>query len=294
MSASHTAPGERPLASWRDRGPRADTTHGRSATLLAPAGKSDPIDALSVSRAALREPNLPVAKLDGESRRLRLLVDHRDDLVGERTRIQCRLRWHLHELALEAEIPPSSLRRFKVLDHLAEQLSSVEGTVAELARELVGRTRELTVRINELEHEISAIVKLLAPSLLALPGCGVLSAAKIVAETAGARRFRSKAAFARWNGTAPIPVWSSNTERFRLNRGGNRQVNAALHRIGVTQWRGVGPGRGYVQARMTAGDTKTEALRALRRRLSNVVFRLLVVDEIARERAPETAVPVAA
>jgi transposase len=257
-------------------------------------GKSDPIDALSVARAALREPNLPVAKLDGESRRLRLLVDHRDDLVGERTRIQCRLRWHLHELALEAELPPSSLRRFKVLDHLDKQLSSVEGTVAELARELVGRTRELTVRINELEHEISAIVKLLAPSLLALPGCGVLSAAKIVAETAGARRFRSKAAFARWNGTAPIPVWSSNTERFRLNRGGNRQVNAALHRIGVTQWRGVGPGRGYVQARMTAGDTKTEALRALRRRLSDVVFRLLVADEITREGVLETPLPLAA
>lgn len=257
-------------------------------------GKSDPIDALSVARAALREPNLPVARLDGESRRLRFLVDHRDDLVGERTRIQCRLRWHLHELALEGEVPPSSLRRFKVLDRLDEQLSPIEGTVAELARELVGRTRELTVRINELEHEIGAITKLIAPGLLALPGCGVLSAAKIVAETAGARRFRSKAAFARWNGTAPIPVWSSNTERFRLNRGGNRQVNAALHRIGVTQWRGVGPGRAYVQARMAAGNTKTEALRALRRRLSDAVFRLLVADEIAREGGLASAEHVAA
>jgi transposase len=257
-------------------------------------GKSDPIDALSVARAALREPNLPVAQLDGESRRLRLLVDHRDDLVGERTRIQCRLRWHLHEIAPDADIPPSSLRRFHMLDKVDKRLESIEGTVADIARELVGRTRELTVRINQLEHEISAIVRLLAPSLLALPGCGALSAAKIVAETAGARRFRSRAAFARWNGTAPIPVWSSNTERFRLNRGGNRQVNAALHRIGVTQWRGVGRGRDYVHARIAAGNTKTEALRALRRRLSDVVFRLLVTDEVARETTREQEVHAAA
>lgn len=69
------------------------------------------------------------------------------------------------------------------------------------------------------------------PPLLALPGCGLLSAAKLVGETAGAGRFRSRAAFARWNGTAPIPVWASNSTRHRLSRGGNRQVNTALHRI---------------------------------------------------------------
>lgn len=244
-------------------------------------GKSDPIDALAVARAALREPNLPIAQLEGESRRLRLLVDHRADLVAERTRIQCRLRWHLHELFPGHEIAPKALKRFHVLDELAELLSGVDGTVAEIARELVVRTRELTVRVNELEREITVIVRVLAPNLLELPGCGVLSAAKIVGETAGARRFRSKAAFARWNGSAPIPVWSSNTVRHRLSRGGNRQVNAALHRIAVTQWRGLGPGRAYMLTRMAAGDTKTEAIRALRRRLSDVVFRLLLADEDA-------------
>jgi transposase len=245
-------------------------------------GKSDPIDALAVARAALREADLPVAQLEGESRRLRLLVDHRSDLVTERSRIQCRLRWHLHELFPGHEIAPKALKRFHVLDEIVELLAGVEGTVAEIARELVLRTRELTVRVNELEREITVIVRVLAPSLLELPGCGVLSAAKIVGETAGAHRFRSKAAFARWNGSAPIPVWSSNTVRHRLSRGGNRQVNAALHRIAVTQWRGLGQGRAYAMMRMDAGDTKTEALRALRRRLSDVVFRLLIVDEDAR------------
>ena len=114
---------------------------------------------------------------------------------------------------------------------------------------------------------------------IALAGCGELSAAKIVGEVAGAGRFRSKAAFARWNGTAPIPVWSANDTRQRLTRGGNRQVNAALHRIAITQWRGLGPGQAYVQHRMHGGDSKTEALRLLRRRISDEVFRRLLIDE---------------
>lgn len=232
-------------------------------------GKSDPIDALAVARAALREPDL--------------LVDHREDLVRERTRIQSRLRWHFHELFPGLEIAPKSLRRGNVLAALEARLVGVTGTVADIAREWLVRCRELTLRANQLEHEIGAIVRELTPSLLALPGCGLLSAAKIVGETAGAGRFHSRAAFARWNGTAPIPVWSGNTTRHRLSRGGNRQLNAALHRIAVTQWRGVGEeGQAYVAARMTAGDTKTEALRLLRRRLSDEVFRRLLADEAAR------------
>ncbi len=119
----------------------------------------------------------------------------------------------------------------------------------------------------------------LGPSLLAIPGCGALTAAKLIGETAGAGRFRSKAAFARWNGTAPVPVWSGNNERFRLNRGGNRQVNAALHRLPVPQAGRPTLGRAYIDRRTAAGDTRREALRLLRRRLSDVVFRALLADE---------------
>ena len=209
-------------------------------------GKSDPIDALAVARAALREPDLPVAQLDGAARELRLLVDHREDLVAERTRLQSRLRWHLHELFPGLQIPPKGLRRQQVLARLEVRLAEEPGTVAAIARELLARCRELTLRANELERHIARLVRGMAPTLLALPGCGALSAAKLVGEVAGAARFRSKASFARWNGTAPIPVWSGNDGRHRLNRGGNRQVNAALHRIAITQWRGLGPGRAYV------------------------------------------------
>jgi transposase len=241
-------------------------------------GKSDPIDALAVARAALREPGLPVAQLDGPARELKLLVDHREDLLRERVRMQARLRWHLHELFPGMVVASRSLRRKRVFDELQQRLDGVEGTVARIARELVVRIRDLTLRVNELEKEITGIVKTQAPSLLALQGCAALSAAKILGETAGVERFKSRAAFARWNGTAPIPVWSGSTN-FRLNRGGNRQVNTALHRIAVTQARLTGAGRDYLDSRVARGNDTTEAIRMLRRRLSDEVFRRLKADQ---------------
>jgi transposase len=241
-------------------------------------GKSDPIDALAVARVVLREPDLPVARLDGPARELRLLVDHREALVRERTRLQNRLRWHLHELEPALEIRSRSLRTAGALDQVREALQSLGGLVAELARDLVDRCRALNRTVSDLERRIRPLVRCLGPSLLAIPGCGVLSAAKILGETADVGRFSSPAAFARFNGTAPIPVWSSNTSRFRLNRGGNRRVNTALHMIAVTQLRG-GLGKAYVEKRMAGGNTKTEAVRLLRRRLSDVVFRAMQADE---------------
>jgi transposase len=250
-------------------------------------GKSDPIDALSVARAAQREDDLPTARLDGDERKVRLLCDHREDLVNERTRCQNRLRWHLHELDPGVELTAGSLDRYVVLDRIGALCASHSGTVAEIAAELVDKIRALTVRVNDLEREIASLVAAKAPALLKLQGCGPLSAAKIIGETAGIDRFGDRARFARFNGTAPIPVWSSNTERFRLNRGGNRQVNAALHRIAVTQLRG-GLGKEYVDCRIAMGNTKPEAIRALRRRISDEVYRRLMSDHTAQEASQPT------
>lgn len=243
-------------------------------------GKSDPIDALAVARAVLREPDLPVASLDGPDREIRLLVDHREDLVGERTRHEQRLRWFLVELAV-AEPAPRSLGRAAVQAMLAASLAGRAEPVARFARDLLTRIVELSATIRALEHEIERLVRAQAPRLLALPGCGALTAAKIIGEAAGISRFRSKEAFARHNGSAPVPVWSGNVVRHRLNRGGNRQLNVALHRIAITQIRLAGPGKAYLEHRRASGDSRTEAIRALRRRLSDEVFRRLRADEAA-------------
>jgi transposase len=243
-------------------------------------GKSDPIDALAVARAVLREPDLPVATLDGPDRQVRLLVDHREDLVGERTRHEQRLRWFLVELAVD-EPKPRSLDRAVVQATLTAALAGRTEPVARFARDLLARIVELGTAIRALEREIESHVRTLAPALLALPGCGALTAAKIIGEAAGISRFRSKEAFARHNGSAPVPVWSGNVVRHRLNRGGNRQLNVALHRIAITQIRLAGPGKAYLDHRTAAGDSRTEAIRALRRRISDEVFRRLRADEAA-------------
>jgi transposase len=244
-------------------------------------GKSDPIDALSVARAALREPNLPVARLDGSERELRLLVDYRDVLISDRTGHQSRLRWFLVELGI-VEPPARKLALPVVLAGVDIQLVGRTEPCARVARDLIARISEMTVAIDDLARRINELTNTLAPTLMGLFGCGPLSAAKIVAETAGVSRFRSRAAYASHTGTAPIPVWSGNLVRHRLSRGGNRQLNAALHRIAITQLRCPSLGQAYVAKRIAAGDTKTEAIRALRRRLSDEVYRRLQTDEVAR------------
>lgn len=258
-------------------------------------GKSDPIDALAVAHAALRNPDLPAAQLDGPARELRLLVDHREDLVAERTRCLNRLRWHLHELDASWDPPARSLIALKNLDAITARLESFDGPVARIAAEIVAHVRDLTVRERALEREITDIVNELAPTLMALVGVGALTAAKIVAETADVRRFKHKDAYARHNGTAPLPVWSGNREKHRLSRTGNRQLNAAIHRIAITQMRCHDDAINYLERRMTQDHkTKTEALRGLKRRLSDVVYRALLADAQPAQAAPADLLAVAA
>ncbi len=241
-------------------------------------GKSDPIDALAVARAALREPDLPVASLDGPSRELRLLVDYRESLVKDRTAAQNRLRWRLHELEPGYDPPAGSLNRYKTLDEITGLLAGHDSVVGDLARREVERIRTLTEEANQLERDITQRVNKLVPTLLEIPGCGALTAAKLVGEAADITRFKNRDAYAMWAGTAPIPVWSANNQRFRLNRGGNRQTNAAIHRIAITQIRIHPDAQAFIKRRLETGSTKREALRLLKRKLANVVYRTLHAD----------------
>lgn len=241
-------------------------------------GKSDPIDALAVARAALREPGLPVARLDGPARAVKLLVDYRERLVRERTAVQNSLRWRLHELDPSWDPVRGSLDRYCVLNETETRLGRHEGMVADLARREVARIRDITREANQLEREITKTVAEIAPALLELPGCAGLTAAKLVGEAADITRFKNRDAYAMFNGTAPIPVWTGNNTRFRLNRGGNRQTNAAIHRIAVTQMRVYPPAQELIERHLSNGKTKREALRILKRRLSDVVHRTMIED----------------
>lgn len=243
-------------------------------------GKSDPIDALAVARAVLREPDLPAAAHDESTRELKLLVDRREDLVGERTRQINRLRWHLHELDPEFDVPLKALRAKKQRDRVAAWLADGTGLVAELARDILTDIVTVSGKIDALEKRVTLLVQQRYPHLLAIPGCGPLAAAKIAGETANASRFRSEACFAMNAGVAPLPVWSGNTRgRVRMSRTGNRQLNAALHRIAITQIRLDSLGRDYYRKRLEGGDSTFEALRCLKRRLARIVFHALEADQ---------------
>jgi transposase len=245
-------------------------------------GKSDPIDAAAVARAALREPDLPQAALSGPERDVRLLVDHREDLVAERKRIQKRLRWSCHDLELALELPPRVLDRTVWLDRLEAALFELPGSIARrIALELLARCRDLTRDIRALEREIHRAMRTLAPELLALPGCSAICAAHLVGQTAGASRFSSEAAFAMHNGTAPLPVSSGTSRRHRLNRTGNRRLNSVIHMIALTQARMHPPAIAFMERKRGQGMSKREALRCLKRHISRAVFQTMLQAERA-------------
>src|SRR5215210_5454181 len=177
-------------------------------------GKSDPIDALAVARAALREPGLSRPRADeAPFRELKLLVDHRDAIVDERRRTHQRLRWHLHQLDPTFEVPLRMLARTSHLERVSRWLARQE--------------QELQVQL------------------------------------------------ARHSGVAPLEASSGRIQRHRLDRGGNRQLNAALYRVAITQARIHAPARAYLERTRAEGKSRREAIRCLKRQLARVIFNTL-------------------
>src|SRR5688500_16396419 len=240
-------------------------------------GKSDPIDALAVARAALREPRLSRPRADEQPfRELKLLVDHREDLVDERRRIQQRLRWHLHQLDPSFLVLAKGLDRPLHLERVARWLARRPAEVqVRVARELVVRCRSLTRTIVELDRELERRTAETAPALLELPGCGAITAAKLLAEIGPIDRFQTDAQLARHGGVAPLEASSGRVQRHRLDRGGNRQLNAALYRIAITQARYHPAARAYLERKQAEGKSRREAIRCLKRTLARVVFNTL-------------------
>ncbi len=241
-------------------------------------GKSDPIDALAIARAALREgvETLPTARLAGAELEIRLLALHRERLVDSRTRMINELRWQLHDLWPEWEIPKRVLIRPTWQTKIAQRLRRTETTIqVQIARDMIARIRELTQTITGLHEQLAGLVKQVAPHLLAETGLGVLIAAKLIGEIAGIDRFTSDAQLARISGCAPIPVSSGRTDRYRLDPGGNRQLNHAFHMLALTKIMRDPQTAAYLAKQRANGKTNTEAIRCLKRHLVRRVYHLL-------------------
>jgi transposase len=255
-------------------------------------GKSDPIDAAAVALAAIRAgiETLPVARLEGVDLDLRRLLDRREDLVAERTREINRLRWALHDMHCPIEVPARAMDQVGWTTKLRAWTARRSCVQGRIAHDTLIRIRALTRDINAYERELDALAREHAGVLIDnLVGCGSLTAAKIVGETAGIERFRSEACYARSSGTAPVPVSSGRSDRHRLDRGGNRQLNLAFHRIAIYQARACPEARRYLERKQAEGKTRREALRCLKRQICRRTYNLLMTTHNTSGNAPAPA-----
>jgi transposase len=259
------------------------TLTGRERRRLRMPGKSDPGDALAIARIALREQRLRHVTRPGLLDDLKLLATARDELVSERTRVANRL--HADLLVLEPGYGDSipNLVAARHLATLARLLGRRQSTRAGLARARLARLREIDRETTALEHRMHVLVVATASSLPSLPGIGVVVAAKLLGESGDIRQIRSSAAFAALTGTSPVSASSGQTQRHRLNRGGNRQLNRALHLMALVQARTYPPAKSYLVRRRAEGKSWREAIRCLKRHLADVVYRTMTRDLAANQ-----------
>jgi transposase len=247
------------------------------------AGKSDPGDALAIARVTLREPDLPPVRLADRSLDIQLLVAAREDVVEEMTRVRNRLHADLRVLVPGYGASVTNLTTDRHQRATARLLARLVGIQAELAR---GRLRRLRVLASEKDALAAQIaIRVDGHPLLSLPGAGVIVTATLVGEVGDVRRLRSADAFAALAGVAPIPASSGQTQRMRLNRGGNRQLNRALYTIAMSQAFHHPPAKAYMARKRAEGKTWREALRALKRQLVRTVFQLLQAGAARAELA---------
>ena len=221
---------------------------------------------------------------------IRLLSDHREDLVKERTRMINRLRWHLLELCpeLEAQLKRGSLSELRALERLDRQLRRLAPSVRlRIAREELTHIRALTRDAKAIQSQLLELIRRYRPRLLDEQGCGTLTAALLIGRTAGAERFRSDACFGRQSGTAPIPCSSGQRTQHRLDRGGDRQLNRALHTIAITRAQHDPATREYLARKQAEGKTRKGALRCFKRHLARRFWRLLTEPPLESAQATE-------
>ncbi|GAA4565254.1 IS110 family transposase [Micromonospora coerulea] len=240
--------------------------------------KTDPVDAHSVAVAALRAKGLRQVTVDDVTVALRLLADRRDGLSHARTDLLNRI----HQLLLD--LLPGGAKKFLSAPQARALLNTVR------PRDLVGRTRrrltselitelvQVDKKIKAADKELNELVATTGSSLQNLNGIGPSGAARLIGDVADISRFATRGHFASWNGTAPLDASSGDQQRHRLSRAGNRRINRALHIMAVVQLRHDTEGRAYYRRKLAAGKTPMEAMRALKRRLSDIVYKQMIKD----------------
>jgi transposase len=240
--------------------------------------KTDPLDAHSIAVAALRTTGLRQVAADDATVALRLLIDRRE-LLG-RTRVDAINRLHQQLL----ELVPGGADKFLTATKARALLATIRPrdlvgrTRRQLAVELLGELAALDNKIKAADKQLTALVEAAGSSLQQLTGIGPAGAARLIGDIGDVHRFASRGHFASWNGTAPIDASSGDQQRHRLSRAGNRRINRVLHIMAVVQLRRDTPGRAYYRRKLAAGKTPMEAMRCLKRRLSDQVYKQMLRD----------------
>jgi transposase len=245
----------------------------------ATGAKSDPIDAAAAAHAAIATPGLDRHRIDERVRELRVLVDHRADLVKRRTMVINQLKAQLH---LWLDHNPADMLRAKTVALVAALLegASLPPQVLRTLRDMLTELAALNQRVRDLDITIKELVTPLAPTLLQVTGINHTSAAVLIAEIGDITRFSSSAKLARYTGCAPIPVYSSDKERHRLHRGGNRRLNSVFYTAAIVQKRWE-PAAQQLLARHQSTKGSRGARRILQRHLVDVVHRAMLADQAA-------------
>jgi transposase len=245
--------------------------------------KTDEVDAHSVALAALRAPGLVQVRVEEDLVVMGMLADRRDELGRARTQV-------INRLLLE--LLPGGAKKFLSARQARALLATVRPrdlagkTRRRLAAELISELEAIDKKARALDKELTGLVTARGSTLMDLHGIGPSGAARLLADAGDIHRFASRDRFASWNGTAPLDASSGSQSRHRLSRAGNRRINRVLHIMAVVQLRNQTRGRAYFDERRAGGMPSMMAMRALKRRLSNVVFARMLADQKRREAGP--------
>ena len=254
-----------------------DTGHNR---------KTDALDAHSIAIVAVRTEGLRVLKVDGELQALRMLTDRREALTRRRVQTVNRLQ------ALLAELLPGQAKKDITPLQAKAMLASVRPrdvagkTRRRLAAEELAELVAVEAKMKKATAELKAMVLARGSRLMDLRGVGPVVAARVLADVGDVARFADRNRFASWTGTAPLDASSGEQNRHRLSRAGNRRMNHMIHIAAVTQLRHDTDGRTYYRRKRAEGKKPLEAMRCLKRRISDAIYRQLLADQ---QRVPPSS-----